>query len=104
MLYKNQCGDDKRKVLFIMSGILSLAYITFFCLNVSDLVVKHMEYEISYPLYVLLFSVLLFVVMLVINKIKHFDKKLFLIPLLFFISAIITFIVGYFTPCMHCTL
>lgn len=93
-----------KKVLFIVSGILSLAYITFFCLNVSELVSKHMEYEISYSLYVVLFSVLFFVVMLVINKVKHFDKKLFLIPLLFFISAIITFIVGYYTPCVHCTL
>jgi len=93
-----------KKVLFIGSSILSLAYIAFFCLNISDLVAKHMEYEISYPLYVILFSVLLFVVMLVINKVKPFDKKLFLIPLLFFISAIITFIVGYFTPCVHCTL
>jgi peptidoglycan/LPS O-acetylase OafA/YrhL len=63
-----------------------------------------MEYEISYPLYVVLFSVFLFVVMLVINKAKHFDKKLFLMPLLFFISAVITFIVGYFTPCVYCTL
>ena len=93
-----------KKVLFAISSVLSIAYIAIFCMNVSDLVRKHMEYEISYPLYVLLFSVLLFVVMLVINRIKHFDKKLFLIPLLFFISAIITFIVGYFTPCVHCTL
>jgi len=93
-----------KKVLFVVSGILSLTYITFFCLNISDLVSKHMEYEISCPLYVILFSVLLFIAMLVIYKVKHFDKKLFLIPLLFFISAIITFIVGYFTPCVHCTL
>ena len=93
-----------KKVLFIVSGILSLTYITFFCLNISDLVSKHMEYEFSYPLYVILFSVLLFIAMLVIYNVKHFDKKLFLIPLLFFISAIITFIVGYFTPCVHCTL
>ena len=93
-----------KKVLFAISSVSSIAYIAIFCMNVSDLVRKHMEYEISYPLYVLLFSVLLFVVMLVINKIKHFDKKLFLIPLLFFISAIITFIVGYYTPCVHCTL
>jgi len=93
-----------KKALFIMSGILSLAYVTFFCLNVSDLVSKHMEYEISYPLYVVLFSVLLFIVILIINKVKRFDKKLLLIPLLFFISAIITFIVGYHTPCVHCAL
>jgi len=83
---------------------LSLTYITFFCLNIYDLVAKHMEYEFSYPLYAILFSVLLFIVMLVLHNVKHFDKKLFLIPLLFFISAIITFIVGYFTPCVHCTL
>ena len=93
-----------KKVLLIVSGILSLAYITIFCMNVSDLVSKHMEYEISCPLYVFLFSVLLFIVMLVIYKVKHFDEKLFLIPLLFFISAIITFIVGYYTPCVYCTL
>ncbi len=93
-----------KNFLFIVSGILSLAYIAFFCLNVSDLVSKHMEYEISYPLYVILFSVLLLIVMLVIYKVKRFDKKLFFIPLLFFISAIITFIVGYFTPCVNCTL
>lgn len=72
-------GENMKKVLFIVSGMLSLAYITFFCLNISDLVAKHMDYEISYPLYVLLFSVLLFVVMLVINKVKHFDKKLLFI-------------------------
>ena len=93
-----------KKVLFIVSGILSLAYITFFCLNVSDLVAKHMEYEISYPLYVLLFSVLLFIVILITNKLKHFDKNLLLIPLLFLISAIITFVVGHYTPCVHCAL
>ena len=63
-----------------------------------------MEYEFSYPLYVCIFSVLLFVVMLIINKIKPFDKKLFIIPFLFLISAIITFIVGYYTPCEFCTL
>ena len=93
-----------KKVLFIISVILSLTYITFFCLNISDLVHKHMEYEFSYPLYVCMFSVLLFVVMLVINRIKNFDNKWFLIPLMFFISAIITFIVGYYTPCEFCTL
>ena len=93
-----------KKVLFAISGILSLAYITIFCLNVSDLVHKHMEYEFSYPLYACMFSVLLFVVMVVINRIKHFDKNLFLIPLMFFISSIITFIIGYYTPCEFCTL
>ena len=93
-----------KKVIFIISGILSFTYTLYFCAFVSDLVSKHMEYEISYPLYVFLFSVLLFFVMLVIYKVKDFDEKLFLIPLLFFISAIITFIVGYFTPCVHCTL
>ena len=93
-----------RKVLFIVSSILSVVYTTLFCLNVSDLVSKHMEYEISYPLYALLLSVLLFVVMLLVDKFKHFDKKLFLVPLFFFISAIITFIVGYYTPCVHCAL
>lgn len=93
-----------KKVLFIVSGILSLVYITYFCLNVSDLVAKHMEYEISYPLYVLLFSVLLFIVILITNKLKHFDKNLLLIPLLFLISAIITFVVGHYTPCVHCAL
>lgn len=91
-----------KKVLFAISGILSVTYVAFFCLNVSDLVTQHLEYEISYPLYVLLFSVLLFVVMLIINKVKRFDKKLFFIPLLFCISAIITFIVGYYTPCRFC--
>ena len=64
-----------KKVLFAISGILSVAYVAFFCLNVSDLVTQHLEHEISYPLYVLLFSVLLFVVMLIINKVKRFDKK-----------------------------
>ena len=93
-----------KKVIFIISGILSFTYTLYFCAFVSDLVSKHMEYEISYPLYVLLFSVLLFVVMMVTNKVKHFDKKLLLVPLLFFISAIITFVIGYYTPCVHCTL
>lgn len=93
-----------KKVLFTISGILSATYITIFCLNVSDLVYKHMECEFSLPLYACLFSVLLFVVMLVINKIKSFDKMLFIIPLLFFISAIISFIVGYYTPYAFCTL
>ena len=49
-------GDYMKKVLLILSGILSLAYITIFCMNVSDLVSKHMEYEISCPLYVFYFQ------------------------------------------------
>lgn len=93
-----------KKVLFAISGVLSVVYITIFCMNVSDLVHMHMEYEISYPLYIFLFSIFLFAVMFIINKIKTFDKKLFIIPLLFSISAIITFIIGFYNPCEFCTL
>ncbi len=92
-----------KKVLFAASGLLSVTYITLFCLNVSDLVSKHMDLEVIYPSNVALFSVLLAVIMLIINKIKPFDKKLFLIPLLLLVSAVITFIVGYCTPCKFCT-
>lgn len=56
------------------------------------------------PLGVALCSVLLFAVMLVINKAKIIDKKLFLIPLIFLVSALITFVVGYYTPCPFCQL
>lgn len=66
-----------KKVLFVLSGGLSVAYITWFCLNVSDLVSKHMDDNIFYPLGVALCSVLLFAVMLVINKAKTIDKNCF---------------------------
>ena len=93
-----------KNVLYMLSIVLSALYIFLFCFNVSCLVAKHMDFEIFYPLALIAFSILLFISMLVINKFNSFDKKLFLIPLLFFISAIITLIVGYYTPCEFCTL
>lgn len=91
-------------ILYSACGILSLIYITFFCLNVSALVTKHMDYEVFVPIYVMIFAVLLSVVMLIINKTKTIDKKLFVIPLVFFISATITLFIGCSTPCEFCTL
>ena len=101
-------GEEMKKflysILYSVCGILSLIYITFFCLNVSELVTKHMDYEVFVPIYVMIFAVLLSVVMLIINKTKTIDKKLFVIPLVFFISATITLFIGCSTPCEFCTL
>ncbi len=93
-----------KKFLYAISGILCAVYVVWFSLNVSNLVSKHMDFEVSYPLYVAMLSAVLFLVMLIIKKLKGLDKKLFYIPLLFFASAVITFSIGYFTPCEFCTL
>ena len=93
-----------KKFLYAISWILCAVYIVWFSLNVSDLVSKHMDFEVSYPLYTAMLSVVLLLVMLIIGKFKGLDKKLFFIPLLFFASAVITFIIGCLTPCEFCTL
>jgi len=91
-------------ILYSVSGIVSLTYIALFCLNVSELVTKHMDYQVFVPINVMIFAVLLFVVMLIINRIRTIDKKLFVIPSMFFISAIITLCIGCSTPCEVCSL
>ncbi len=99
-------GDDMKKALIVisiaLSAILSVAYITVFSLNVTELVQKHMELEVSYPLYAFLLSFLVAVIMLGVYLIKRYDYKLFLIPAMFFISSIITFIIAFSTPCPYC--
>ena len=92
----------KRILLFSISIVLSLIYVVCFCLNVSELVSEHMDNQIFYPIIAMAFSVLLSVAMLIINRFKSFDCKFFFIPLLFFVCAVITLIIGYNTPCEFC--
>ncbi len=93
-----------KKVLYVISVVLSIVYVFAFCFNVSDLAKQHMDLEIFYPLDVMAFSGLLFLIMLIINKLKAIDKKLFFIPLLFFVCSIITLIIGCNTFCPYCSL
>lgn len=93
-----------KKYLYLTSGAISFIYIIVYCLNVSDIVANHMDSELFIPIHIMVFSLLLSVVMLIADRKKKIDKKLFIIPLMFFISAVITFIVGCYTPCELCTL
>ena len=93
-----------KKVLYSLSVLVSLLYIILYCFSVSDIVAKHMDTELFIPIFVIIFSVLLSVAMALVNWKKKLDKKLFVIPLMFFISATVTFVIGYYTPCEFCTL
>ena len=83
---------------------MSLLYIVFYNFNVSGIVEKHNDLELFIPIFVVIFSVVLSVAMFIVNQKKEIDKKLFIIPLMFFISAMVTFLIGYYTPCKFCTL
>ena len=91
-----------KKALYIISSLICIVYIVVFSLNVKDLVSMHMDYEVTYPLIVMVIGLIITVVMLIIRCFKRFENKLFIIPLFFFISCVITFIIGYLTPCTHC--
>ena len=93
-----------KKALYFLSVLVSLLYIILYCFNVSDIVAKHMDTESFIPILVMIFSVLLSVAIALVNWKKKLDKKLFVIPLMFFISATVTFVIGYYTPCEFCTL
>lgn len=93
-----------KKILYIFSIALCIGYVLAFCLNVSDLVSAHMDFEVFYPLGVMLFSVALSIVMLIINKFKKIDINLFLIPLLFFMCSVITLVIGCNTACEFCSI
>ena len=92
-----------KKVLYSLSAFVSLLYIMLYCFNVSDMVTKHMDTECFIPIFVMIFSVLLSVAMAFVNWKKKLDKKLFMIPFMFFISATVTLVIGYYTPCEFCT-
>ena len=87
-------------VLYIIAIAVSVIYVIDFCANVSALAQSHMDEQFS--LIPINFAVFTALVMLVVNKIKPIDKKLFLIPLLFFACSVFTLIVAYNTPCELC--
>ena len=93
-----------KKVLYSLSVLVSLLYIILYCFSVSDIVAKHMDTELFIPIFVIIFSVLLSVAVALVNWKKKLDKKLFVIPLMFFISATVTFVIGYYTSCEFWTL
>lgn len=91
-----------KKSIFAMAWIVSIAYVIWFSFCVSDFATKHVELEVSIPIFAMLFSLLCAVSLLILNLIKRMDKVYFYIPVLFFSSAAITFIIGYFTVCPVC--
>ncbi len=92
-----------KKFAFAVSLVSSIAYIIIFCFNVSDLAATHLDENFSIPFFATLFSILVAVVLLIVNKFKQVDRLSFAIPALFFISSVITMIIGYFTPCPLCS-
>lgn len=93
-----------KKAFYIISALICIVYIVVFSLTVKDLVSMHMDYEVTYPLIIMVISLIITVIMLIIRHFRRFENKLFIIPLFFFISCVVTFIIGYLTPCMYCML
>lgn len=92
------------KIFCLLSAFASLTYIKFYCLNVSDMVTRHDDIELFIPIVIMIVSLLLGAVLLAMGRSKKIDKKIFVVPLMFFVSAVITLVVGYCTPCELCTL
>ena len=73
-----------KKGLYTISIFVAIFYCVAFCTNVQELVTRHMDYEVFLPFEFMVFSVLLLLALLITRHFKPFDKKLLIIPVLFF--------------------
>ena len=93
-----------KKILYLLSALASLIYIAFYSANVSDIVARHMDTELIIPLVVAGFTLFTAMLIFFTSKKTALDKKMFFIPAMFLASAVITFFIGYYTPCEFCSL
>lgn len=93
-----------KKILYFGACSVPIIYLIVYCLNVSDVVTRHDDTELLIPVGIMVISVLLGAALLIFAKSKKIDKKIFIIPLVFFVAATVTLIVGCCTVCEFCTL
>ncbi|MBR4879578.1 MAG: hypothetical protein IKU13_07070 [Clostridia bacterium] len=91
-----------KALLYGITGAICAEYVVRYCLSVTDMVVRHTDEQYFLPFAVGVFSLLLAAALLIFHKVRPIDRKLFFIPLAYFLSAAVTLIVADGTHCPYC--
>ncbi len=85
------------KIIYVCPAIIFLLW---FVVNVSSMASKHMDYQVTYPIFMLAFGFILlllhFCLRFVCRKMKG---RWYIIPTIYILTGITALLIGSITPC-----
>lgn len=89
-------------LLILLSLSICVDYTVSFCQNVQSYATQHLDDPVLLPLLFLCFSLIIGLGTLIVKKIKPCSGFIFVLPLIFFLTGIITLFIGSGTSCPYC--